>query len=72
MRLIDYLEREGISRSDFARSAGISPAMVTLLCQGSTWVSSTLARRLVNATNGAVTPNDVLESLPLPTVEASP
>ncbi|WP_068318322.1 3,4-dihydroxy-2-butanone-4-phosphate synthase [Polycladidibacter hongkongensis] len=61
MRLNDYLEQTGESRSSFARRAGLSPASVTALCNDpQAWVSREMACKLAEATAGEVTPNDFL------------
>ncbi|MCK0195990.1 3,4-dihydroxy-2-butanone-4-phosphate synthase [Ancylobacter sp. 6x-1] len=61
MKLADWLKTTGTSRVQFARSAGLSPASVTALCNDEqAWVSRQAAERICAATDGAVTPNDFL------------
>lgn len=61
MRLDHWLEQNGESRSAFARRANLSAASVTALCNDpNVWVSRDMARKIAEATNGAVTPNDFL------------
>src|SRR6476646_7677360 len=68
MKLGDWLRRNQVSRTDFARRIGVAPGAVTLICreQGS-WLSRETAERIVAETQGAVTPNDFLATaLPAP------
>lgn len=61
MRLDHWLEQNGESRSAFARRANLSAASVTALCNDpNAWVSRDMARKIAEATNGEVTPNDFL------------
>ncbi|ADZ71732.1 3,4-dihydroxy-2-butanone-4-phosphate synthase [Polymorphum gilvum] len=61
MRLDHWLAEKGETRSAFARRAGLSAASVTALCNDpGAWVSRDMARRICEATGGAVTPNDFL------------
>ncbi|MBO6755357.1 MAG: 3,4-dihydroxy-2-butanone-4-phosphate synthase [Roseibium sp.] len=61
MRLDHWLLQTGESRSAFARRANLSPASVTALCNDpNAWVSRDMARKIADATNGDVTPNDFL------------
>lgn len=61
MRLDHWLLQNGESRSAFARRAQLSPASVTALCNDpNAWISRDMARKIAEATNGAVTPNDFL------------
>ncbi|WP_346910431.1 3,4-dihydroxy-2-butanone-4-phosphate synthase [uncultured Roseibium sp.] len=61
MRLDHWLSQNGESRSAFARRANLSAASVTALCNDpNVWVSRDMARKIAEATNGAVTPNDFL------------
>jgi 3,4-dihydroxy 2-butanone 4-phosphate synthase/GTP cyclohydrolase II len=66
MKLADWLRRNGVSRSDFARRIGVSPGAVTLICrEGGGWLSRETAERIVAETAGAVTPNDFLLTPPI-------
>ena len=61
MKLGDWLKRNQISRTDFARRIGVSPGAVTLICrEHGSWLSRETAERIVAETHGAVTPNDFL------------
>lgn len=62
MFLIDWLRREGIRRADFARNIGVSPAWVTLLCDGRGWPSRAVAERIANATKDEVTAADFVRA----------
>src|SRR4029077_13047274 len=65
MKLGDWLKRNQISRTDFARRIGISPGAVTLICrEHGSWLSRETAERIVAETHGAVTPNDFLAAPP--------
>src|ERR1700691_9875 len=57
MKLGDWLKRNQMSRTDFARRIGVSPGAVT-------WISREPAERIVAETQGAVTPNDFLSGPP--------
>ncbi|MGO8799017.1 MAG: 3,4-dihydroxy-2-butanone-4-phosphate synthase [Roseiarcus sp.] len=61
MKLADWLIRNGIRRSDFARRIGVSPGAITQICRNEgAWVSRETAEQIVAQTHGAVTPNDFL------------
>ncbi|MGO9758753.1 MAG: 3,4-dihydroxy-2-butanone-4-phosphate synthase [Roseiarcus sp.] len=61
MKLADWLIRNGIRRSDFARRIGVSPGAITQICKNEgAWVSRETAEQIVAQTHGAVTPNDFL------------
>lgn len=60
MKLADYLRENGITRSAFAEEIGVSQSLVTQLCQDEVWPGREVARRISDATNGEVTPNDFL------------
>ena len=61
MKLADWLLRNGVKRSDFARRIGVSPGAVTQICRDDgAWVSRETAEQIVAQTRGAVTPNDFL------------
>ena len=65
MKLGDWLKRNQISRTDFARRIGVSPGAVTLICrEHGSWLSRETAERIVAETQGAVTPNDFLSGPP--------
>jgi 3,4-dihydroxy 2-butanone 4-phosphate synthase/GTP cyclohydrolase II len=61
MKLSDWLVRNGVTRSDFARRIGLSPGAITQICRDEgAWVSRETAEHIVAQTHGAVTPNDFL------------
>ncbi|NVK35491.1 MAG: 3,4-dihydroxy-2-butanone-4-phosphate synthase [Rhodobacteraceae bacterium] len=61
MRLDQWLSDRKETRIAFARRADLSPASVTALCNDpNAWVSRDMARKIAEATNGSVTPNDFL------------
>ena len=65
MKLADWLTRNGVKRSDFARRIGVSPGAITQICGNSgAWLSRETAEHILAETRGAVTPNDFL-SLPV-------
>jgi 3,4-dihydroxy 2-butanone 4-phosphate synthase/GTP cyclohydrolase II len=67
MKLADWLTRNNVKRSDFARRIGLSPGAVTQICRGEgAWVSRDTAEQILAQTRGAVTPNDFLALAPTP------
>jgi 3,4-dihydroxy 2-butanone 4-phosphate synthase/GTP cyclohydrolase II len=61
MKLSDWLIRNGVKRSDFARRIGVSPGAITQICKDEgAWVSRETAEQILAQTHGAVTPNDFL------------
>ena len=65
MKLADWLTRNNVKRSDFARRIGVSPGAVTQICKGEgAWVSRETAEQILAQTRGAVTPNDFLALAP--------
>jgi len=59
MRLQDYLEREGLSASDFAARIGRAVSTVTRIAKGETTPEAETVAKIVAATGGAVQPNDL-------------
>lgn len=55
MKLSEWLSREGIKRKDFAEMVGVSPSLVTQLCDGTVWPGRGVVERIIKATNGEVT-----------------
>ena len=67
MKLADWLTRNGVKRSDFARRIGVSPGAVTQICRDEgAWVSRETAEQILAQTQGAVTPNDFLALISAP------
>ncbi|HEY9213722.1 MAG TPA: 3,4-dihydroxy-2-butanone-4-phosphate synthase [Ancylobacter sp.] len=61
MKLADWLQTTGTTRSAFARTVNLSPASITALCNDQeAWISREAGARIAAATAGAVTPNDFL------------
>lgn len=61
MKLAQWLDMNGVSRVEFARRIGVSPAAVTHLCNNNAgWLSRETAELVLRETRGAVTPNDFL------------
>ncbi|WP_174219258.1 3,4-dihydroxy-2-butanone-4-phosphate synthase [Microvirga sp. 17 mud 1-3] len=61
MKLADWLSRKRVSRVEFARRIGVTPAAVTQLCNNDhAWMSRDTAALIARETRGAVTPNDFL------------
>jgi 3,4-dihydroxy 2-butanone 4-phosphate synthase / GTP cyclohydrolase II len=61
VKLGDWLRQQGVTRLDFARRCGLSPAAVTGLCNNpEPWLSRETAAAVARVTGGAVTPNDFL------------
>lgn len=59
MKLSDWLAREGLTRRDFAKRIGVSPATLTSLCDGG-WMLRSTAEAVMRETRGEVTPTDFL------------
>src|SRR6202451_730691 len=65
MKLGDWLKRNQMARTDFARRIGVSPGAVTLICrEHGSWLPRETAERIVAETQGAVTPTDFLSGPP--------
>ena len=58
MKLDEWLYQKRIKRSHFAREHGISIGYMSDLCQGKRTPSLALALKLMDATEGNVTPSD--------------
>src|SRR5579863_9729689 len=67
MKLADWLMRNGVKRSDFARRIGVSPGAITQICRDEgAWISRETAEQIFAETRGAVTPNDFLALVAAP------
>lgn len=66
MHLADWLKEKEIKRSDFAAQIGVSPQAITGWCDGTFWITKDKAKKVFDATSGAVTPTDfmLIESEP--------
>lgn len=72
MKLAEWLQTAGVTRSAFAKQVGLSPASVTALCNDDgVWLSRESAQRIAEATGHQVTPNDFL-GLPAPRIRGLP
>lgn len=59
--LAKWLMANGIRRCQFAKTIGVAPSYITLLCSdASSWPSRTVAARIRKATDGSVTANSFL------------
>ena len=55
MKLADWLRQNGVSRVDFARRIGVSPAAVSQMCNNDApWISRETAALVAEATGNAV------------------
>ena len=61
MRLADYLRREGLTASAFARRIGRSEATVSRILRGINRPDWSTLEAIRKATDGAVTPNDFFD-----------
>lgn len=59
MRLNEFLMQSGLSKSAFARMIGTTTATVSRVGDGLVVPRRELLRRIYEATNGQVTPNDL-------------
>lgn len=62
MQLADWLTQQKINRSEFARRIGVTPGAITGWCDGTFWISRAKAEKIFAETQGAVTPNDFLQT----------
>jgi transcriptional regulator with XRE-family HTH domain len=60
MNLQAYLDRNDLSRADFAKQIGVSEVAVTRYIGGKRMPRPEVLSKIREATNGAVTPNDFL------------
>jgi hypothetical protein len=60
MRLVEWLARERMSRSELARRIERSRSYVSELCDGTKWPSRDTAASIAVVTEGAVTADDFL------------
>lgn len=62
MLLSDWLEKNNVTRTDFARRVGVTPQTITGWCKGSFWIERDRAKAVYRETNGEVTPTDFLNT----------
>ena len=60
MDLDTYLTKKKISRSEMSRRLEVPPSYVTMLCDFKFWPSRKIMLRILQETEGKVTPNDLL------------
>lgn len=58
MKLADWLVTQNVTDTDMARQLGVSQAAVTRYRRGERIPEAAIMTRIVDATAGAVTPND--------------
>ena len=63
MNLKTYLEQERLTASDFARQIGVYPSTITRAAKGEAMPSPSLMKQIMDATQGAVSPNDWFEGV---------
>ena len=68
MKLIDYLHRENLTATGFAKRIEVPPSTITRLLTGQRSPRLDLLEKVMTGTEGAVTPNDFVD---LPVVVAS-
>jgi transcriptional regulator with XRE-family HTH domain len=61
MKLSEYLDQPGASMAHFARRVGVSKSMISRICAGKRIPSARVAYLIVNATEGLVTIDELLE-----------
>jgi 3,4-dihydroxy 2-butanone 4-phosphate synthase/GTP cyclohydrolase II len=72
VKLADWLHRNDVPRSAFARRIGLSPAAISALCnEPNAWISRESAEKIAEATGNQVLPNDFLGLAPLPEKDMS-
>jgi hypothetical protein len=60
MKLDTYLVKHKIGRAAFGRLIDASPPYITQLCDFKFWPGKKTMLKILEVTNGAVTPNDLL------------
>lgn len=60
MKLSVYLQRHKLSANQFAKRLKSNPSYVSMLVHGRTWPGRKTAIRILQATDGLVTPNDFI------------
>ena len=62
MKLSEYLENQGLSQEGFGRLIGVTQQAVERYVSGARVPRPEVIRRIVDATDGAVEPNDFFEA----------
>lgn len=60
MKLADWLKETNTRRYVFAEKIGVTPQMITVYCDGSTWPARDKMEAIIRETGGRVTANDFL------------
>lgn len=58
MKLADWLREQGLTQEAFGRRIEVQPQSVYRYCSGKRVPDDDVMRRIIAATDGAVTPND--------------
>lgn len=69
-KLENWLRLKGIRPSHFAKTVGVTPAVIFYLTRGENWISRDLAQKIYDATDGEITPTDFLFLTPRSEVAA--
>lgn len=62
MLFAEWIKKSGKTRTAVASEIGVSPSLITQLCDGSVWPGKEVAGRIQAVTEGQVTPNDFMSS----------
>lgn len=63
MQLTTYLEKKGLTPTDFAKQIGVHRSSVVRFCAGTRRPNLATAARIEKATGGKVTTDDLLEAV---------
>ncbi len=63
MKLQDYITQSGLTDAQFAERVGVSQPHINKIRRGVVSPSLSVAERIMEATNGKVTPNDFLREV---------
>jgi 3,4-dihydroxy 2-butanone 4-phosphate synthase/GTP cyclohydrolase II len=64
MQLSAWLQQNKVRPSHFAKRIGVTPAAVNGWVAGTFWISRENAQKVFAETDGAVTPNDFMQTVP--------
>jgi 3,4-dihydroxy 2-butanone 4-phosphate synthase/GTP cyclohydrolase II len=62
MKLLTWLSMNGMTQTQFADMVGVHPSQISRICKGQ-WPERKTAMAIIEATSGAVTPEDFLEGV---------
>lgn len=71
MNLAEWLKQTRTPQYVFAQRLGVSAGIVSHWCNGTVWPEKHRVEAIVIATNGAVTPNDLLSDESRAVIEAA-